>query len=624
MAQSLDQSVASTTASSVYVIGKQSQDLPIEFLYAARDPEFETRYDNTTNYFVSPDNNASPQSIQWTLQANNSFVRGRSICMGSCFNVAVPVAAAAGFQGATSITPLPGHPITAFDQIEMKLGYNACNVYTLSTQQHIPFMMRMKSLFNYNEANRTALALTGLFYTSNYDYISGIAGGAGGTYQTNNANITAGSYNYGSCIQANTPTSQLLCVTPANAYTTANPMLSNATILSQRQATIGFWQDEGMQQMRAIFMGNALNTRRIFYLTPMNVISEVFKTPCCMPPIPLSFKFNYPYANASRPRYLNTPQITATGGAYVATVDLQNQATYAGITPFVSNFYMLYQIVQLRADMNAAIILAWRENYGINDVFTTYDWYEQSQITSTPLQINLIQANNFVSYMSCMGFRMQYPWQNIASAGAGAVACPPQNTLSPYVWGDCQVKEIDALYTDPKNLKQQRIFWQNGATEPTNTSYPLTLNNTNTGVLDFQNYWNTTFLDQQWFTTPVFNDRRFQDKLRETYIPSFQPACGFEPNANGTTKYGAHAFYTVGNATAWQQAPHNQFTKIMYNGLGFEDENQDYGTQMGSLRMFVQFYQNPGSPVIFDHLMPFLVNINYQGSLNVTTSLSIN
>jgi hypothetical protein len=660
MAQSLDQSVASTTASSIYVIGQQQNDLPIELFYASRDAEFENRYDRTVSFFVNIDNNqGGNQTMQWTILQSDAFMRGRSMMAG--FNFAVANLYTAGNLTATSpaggyfaLTPLPAFTVTYWDSIQMFLGYNATPVYTLSPNQHIPFMMRLMGHDKLTATNSTSLAMSGIFYFNNFDYNSGISGAAPATYpltSTGNPGLGA-TYNFSTVVpvkpwmvENNQPPYNVSTVNgqgqiissfsgfSTNGFTGTTPI---------RTYEGGLWQGEGMQKLRAAFYGNP-NTTNIYGTVKLDVISECFMTPCVMPPVPITLKFNYPYPNSQRPRYINTPVVNpvTTAPPIVATnvgvVTDVLPLTYAGIVPNIQNCYMLYETVAFRADMHAAVLLAWKNNAGINDRFRSYDWYTQGQITSQTIQLNLIQANNFVSYQSLVGMRPQFPWAlgntytGTGGAGVYTIAAPQLNQVLPYTWSDCNLKTITAIYTMPSNIAQQRILWQNAGSRPDSYSNLETATSNQRGIIDYQSAWNDCYQDQLWFTNPNYGDWRFNNQLNDRYLNLTQaPPVGFIPQvaASTVTQYGTHAYIpTPGgvNGTAWGTGPHNNFIQFNYNGQNFTEEIQDYGTIMGSLRMTLNFASTPPAPgLIFDHLMPYLININYQGTLNVTTSLQIN
>ena len=654
MAQSLDQSVSSTTASSIYVIGQPQNDLPIELFYAARDAEFENRYDRSNDFFVNIDNNqGGNQVMQWTILQSDSFMRSRSMMAGFCF--ALPnsiygvgtgqggLAVGAGYGGYFALTPLPAFTVTYWDSIQMLLGYNATPVYTMNQTQHIPFMMRYMGHTKITHTNSTSLAMAGIFYWRNFDYNGGVVGALNATYIAGGATGYPGeptTYNTITQVPLSNTISGNISQPPYNAQ--FGPSGQNLTVFQNfstvpaanapiRQCEGGLWQDKGMQQLRIAFYGSP-DCTTMFGACKLDIISECFQTPCVMPPVPITLKFQYPFGNTIRPRYINTPGVIpgTTTGTIVDFIPM----TFTGFTPTLSNCYMLYETVAFRADMHAAVLLAWKNNAGINDRFRSYDWYTQGQIQTQTIQINLIQANNFVSYQSLVGFRMQdpYPGGSYTSGGATWTQGIPQlNQYVPYGWSECNIKTITALYTIPNNLSQQRINWQNGGVEPINYAAITTAQQSQRGILDLQSAWNDCYQDQLWFTHPNYSDWRFNNQLKDRYMSITQNLpVGWvaQANAANVTTYGTKSWCapgTLNQQQAWGTGPHNQFIQFNYNGQNFTEEIQDYGTAMGSLRMTLNFYSPPPAPgVIFDQLMPYLININYQGTLNVTTSLQIN
>jgi hypothetical protein len=637
MAQNLDTSVAATTASSVFVIGSSADDtLPSEAYWLMRDLIYENRYNVTIQEIITPDAVVPTNSISFTRYPINYFARVRSDACGMTFTVTPPgfgaFTAANSYAGNTAITPLPGMAVTYWDSIQANFGIENTAVYTQVTGQDVPFMIKYMNYMKGNDATRTQYELAGLFQWNTFDWAGGSFGAQANAANVapvaSNANPTA-TLGWCSYLCNETAFSQQLITQPYGVGTPAGMPQPNSGLIGAagpaRQLECGFWRDPEMQRYRTMFYGN-INTTAINYLMKMGILSSVYETPVVVPPIQQRLQLNFPYANQFRPRYINTPQTTPIANAAANAVnsnliDLQPQATYAGIVPNAGLFYYFYELVKFRSDIDASIIVTWKDNWGINDNFVAYDWYMQGNITQSQIQLNVVQQGNYCGYRACLAFRMAYPWTNLTRT-----TIPQQNTLCPYTFADVQVQNIRAQFTTPTGYIQEKILWNNGSVEPNSWDTPSILAFTRRGVLDLYTSWFENLLRAQFFTIPTYDDVTYQRNTSNTWGDIQSISSGYFNNANypaTTIYYGSHSFYAGTNNKAYQQGLHNQFTNFVFAPIGIDDDHLDLGSTSGSLRYEIVWANAPASAVEVHHLMAYRINICYIGTGNATTSMPI-
>lgn len=616
MTQTADASAVTNQLTSVYVVGASSDQLPGELYYAGRGKIFEDRYQTVFNNIINCDAFSSNYSIQWTRLPTQQFTRIRGDCVYMQFTWPAFAASADGLFGTAAVTPLPALGITYFDQILLNFGTNAAPVYTQVTNQDIPFMMKYFGFMKKNEAAMPYFfTLAGLFPYTSFDYFGGVdAGGTFANYAQLNVNPTvangivtqpfcgnAGQINLASLLR---PACPQVFATQQAIYANAGALPSNVNG--------GLWVDPAMQKYRQLFFTSGHGVQQNSYLTKLSLISECFDTPVAYPPIQYKSEFRWPTSQAVRPRFINTPYVVPqANGAANITVDTALAAgAYAGPSVVNNQSFYLTQTLQFRPDIQSAMIFAWAQNSGFVDYFIHYDWWEQSNLTANVQNFNIVQQGNAMGYKAITGFQIAYPYQNMAN---GAVNPLVHQQLSRYTWGNCRQINMRAYVSSPLNLTTEDLMWNTGNANPNSWDSAYYQANTQRGSLDgFMDWWQTNY-DTSFYNEPSFEDLSYKHWATDGYRLLQMPPQGSCTTA-GATAYGSHAAYLAGQTGGFNIGPHNQLQSWFYAPPGFDNEHEDFGMFVGSLRMNINWATPIPSALQFHHLMAYENSITLIGT----------
>ncbi len=626
----MDIAPSTSENTTVYVVGNDVPTIfPEETDFLAGVPDYEDRYRLTKWVYESPLNTTDVSTYSYTPWPIDKWLRPRSMAFYHTFQS--PIFAA---EFDTSITPLPGMGVTAWDEVNWNYGSTGLPVIQ---QNNMWPHNAMISFFGDSHKNKIALNqwrnMAGFYDFKTFDYLGGQLesyGRAGDFYNPFIPTpVAAPQVGYASRT-ANDPT-------VAGNYMVMPPYYNRAR-------ETGFFIDPEMQRMRVAFKGNR-NCQFSSYLVRSSYYTKIHDTYTIQPPLKQEIKFKY--TDYNRPRFINTPQITA-GNApqppYTQTWPPLTAATIApailgpDVAPDASlNFnykytpnlsYLYYQVVELRSDIHQAFLDMWA-NTGSAFVtsFISYSMQTANNIVNTnKIDFDLITRYGNIPYKTLIASVPSYGVANVLPANTN---WPPRNTICEFAYGDNHVSQYLATVTHPYS----RTFTMNlvdniGSGDPWNI-----VNVNRRGVMNPEYWVSEKFNRTQGMENPDFVDcdsLSFQDYWDvQQAMPIGSPSNwnGISATPNEAIVYGSHSILpsvTPGNLNAvWNVGMHNNITTFFWPPPGFEDENKDYGVYKGSVRISITFSHKPPIPLNFFFLNCYRISFIMIGNGTCNSNIQI-
>lgn len=573
--------IAPSTAenNTVYVVGNDVPTIfPEETDYLAGVPDYEDRYRQTVWTNEAPLNTTDVSTFQYTPWPIDKWLRPRSMCFYHTFRT--PTVAG---ELNTSITPIPGMGVTAWDEINW--NYGSTGLPVIQQNNYWPHNAMMQ-FFGEAKKNNVALnqwrEMAGFYDFKTFDYLGGMVGSTGVIPAYNTPFPTTG--NFPSIVAANDAVT-------SGSYMVMPPYYN-------RDQEPGFWLDPAMQRMRVAFKGNT-NCIYSSYLVRSSYYTKIHDTYTIQPPLKQEIKFKY--SNFSRARFINTPNNQpAAPSATIPQTVLVGADSYPAASQTVNYLFMpnlsflYYQLVELRSDIHQAFLDMWA-NTGSAFVtsFISYSMMTATNVVNTnKIEFDLITRYGNIPFKTFIASQPQYGVANVLPATTN---WPPPTAFCEFAYGDNHITQYQATVTHPYS----RTFTMNLPTIIPSGD-PLTISFAPArGVINPEYWVSEKFLRTQGMENPDFVDcdslsfTDYWEQQQGTPMGYIQPG-----NTNQTTVYGSHSAYSTTYPTiATNVGMHNNITTFFWAPPGYEDENKDYGVYKGSVRINITFNPPPQIPL---------------------------
>jgi hypothetical protein len=597
----------------------------------------EKQYQSYAMTDISPTESADETVMEIYINQQQTFWRGRSMMMYSTY--VETNSGASAWQGASSLTPLPGMPILAWDQIVMQVGSNKTNIMVNTQNSPVINYMYQSCFEKRNKMTANVWdVLSGYDLPLSWDYAGGILN-SGGKYAApaqatnqvvpvfNNSINPIGLKKFTPTgVQADfTLNSEITQVFPQAipAWWTMNetaPVIANYPFFNRTEEP-GPWYDERLQKMRCCFKGNN-NCTTSTYLTHFGSIAglSMFKEIFDYPPTEIKWKFVV--QEKTRPKYVYHPMLRtqdANGLITMPTNVIPENFNYKVVK---NQCKIYYQQIFLRFDIQYSTIESWTQSGsfgGITLPIIQLSYMPFVQVTPSQNH-NVVSTRSNIPILFYMGSKPTsfQPMTGLPSS----TTYPPSNTLlTDFAFGSNLLKSVTMVVTTPQSTS---LILSNDNITPQTCPTDITTQ-VSRGIYDAAFSYYRQFQN----TAGMYNvDLEDTDKYNplDAWYTSSNTAVGTQlsltPANTTTTVYGSHALtmQTPKGKIMLNCPPHNNFVTLNMQSAGVYDAMADYGIWTGSATGTVNFSELPCSQTVH-FLLISKNNMMFSGDRCVTTSM---